>query len=374
MAFDLPARGLVFWPVGNGDSTTIVVDSETYLQVDLNQREKSEDDDDPGWSVVDELVERLPTVNGRPYLAAFALTHPDQDHCRGFVKLLDEVDIGELWFTPRVFREYKKDLCDDAEEFKKEAERRMKETISVNGDPGAGNRVRVFGYSELLEDEFEDFPEDRLTIPGNGLTVIDEKDVSEEFRAFVHAPFKDDDAGERNDTSLGMQVTLYEGDKTIRALLLGDLSYPIIRRIFKVSDADDLAWNVLLAPHHCSKAAMYWKDDGEDEEELKTHIVDEMDKASLDPNRVVSSSNPVPSSNKSGDNPPHAKAKTQYETITDSFLCTMDQDDPIVAELKDGSVVVTGVATASMSASQAADEARGSSEPPSGAYTYGRGL
>ena len=270
MAFDLPARGLVFWPVGNGDSTTIVVDSQTYLQVDLNQREKSEDDDDPGWSVVDELVESLPTVDGRPYLAAFALTHPDQDHCRGFVKLLDEVDIGELWFTPRVFREFKKDLCDDAEEFKKEAERRVKETISVNGDPGAGNRVRVFGYSELLEDEFEHFPEDRLTIPGNGLTVIDEKDVSEKFRAFVHAPFKDDDAGERNDTSLGMQVTLSEGDKRIRALLLGDLSYPIIRRIFKVSDADDLAWNVLLAPHHCSKAAMYWKDDGEEEEELKT--------------------------------------------------------------------------------------------------------
>ena len=79
------------------------------------------------------------------------------------------------------------------------------------------------------------------------------------------------------------------------------------------------------------------------------------------------------SSNKPGDNPPHAKAKTQYETITDSFLCTMDQDDPIVAELKDGSIVVTGIATASMSASQAADDARGSSEPPAGAYTYGRG-
>ena len=373
MAFDLPARGLVFWPVGNGDSTTIVVDSQTYLQVDLNQREKSEDDDDPGWSVVDELVEGLPTVNGRPYLAAFALTHPDQDHCRGFVKLLDEVDIGELWFTPRVFREYKKDLCDDAEDFKKEAERRMKETISVNGDPRRwkpGARLRLF---RVTGGRVRGLPEDRLTVPGNELTVIDEKDVSEEFRAFVHAPFKDDDAGERNDTSLGMQVTLSEGDKKVRALLLGDLSYPIIRRIFNVSDADDLTWNVLLAPHHCSKAAMYWKDDGEDEEELKKHIVDEMDEASRDPNRVVSSSNPVPSSNKPGDNPPHAKAKTQYETITDSFLCTMDQDDPIVAELKDGSIVVTGIATASMSASQAADDARGSSEPPAGAYTYGRG-
>ena len=307
-------------------------------------------------------------------LAAFALTHPDQDHCRGFARLLSEVSIGELWFTPRVFREYKKDLCDDAEEFKKEAERRIKKTIEVNGDPGAGNRVRIFGYSELLKDEtFKDFPDDRLTVPGNELNFIDEIDVSDKFRAFVHAPFKDDDAGDRNDTSLGMQIMLYDGNEELRALLLGDLSYPIIKRIFEVSNSDDLAWNVLLAPHHCSKAVMYWKDAGDEEEKLKQHIVDEMDEASLDPNRVVSSSNPVPSSNETGDNPPHAKAKTQYETITDSFLCTMDQDTPIVAELEDGTVVFKGAATAAISASQASDEARGSNEPPKSAHTYGRG-
>ena len=373
MAFELPARGLVFWPVGNGDSTTIVVDSQTYVQVDLNHMEKSDDDDEPGMAVVDELVEWLPKVNDRPYLAAFVLTHPDQDHCRGFTRLLNEVDIGELWFTPRVFREYKNDLCDDAQKFKKEAERRVKRTIEVNGDPGAGDRVRVFGYSELLAEDFDDFPEDRLTVPGNELTVIDERDLPGEFRAFVHAPFKDDDSGDRNDTSLGMQITLYDGTEELRALLLGDLSYPIIKRIFEVSDAGDLAWNVLLAPHHCSKAAMYWKGDEDDEEKLMRHIVNEMDEASLDPNRVVSSSNPVPSSNKSGDNPPHAKARTQYETIVDSFLCTMDQEDPIVSELKDGVVVITGAATASMSASQAADEARGSNEPPRSAHTYGGG-
>lgn len=374
MAFQFPGRGLVFWPVGNGDSTTIVVNSDTCLQVDLNHLEKSDDDDDSGLAVVDELVRLLPKVNRRPYLAAFALTHPDQDHCRGFAQLLDEVDIGELWFTPRIFHEYKKDLCDDAKKFKKEAERRVKKTTQVNGDPGAGNRVRVFGYSELLEGkDFKDFPDDRLTVPGNELTVIDGKDVSDEFRAFVHAPFKDDDAGERNDTSLGMQITLYSGSKELRALLLGDLSYPIIKRIFKVSEADDLEWNVLLAPHHCSKAVMYWKKEGEEKEKLKKHIVEEIDQASLDPNRVVSSSNPVPSSNKSGDNPPHAKAKTQYETITDSFLCTMDQDDPIVAELEDGKVVLMGVASASMPASEAAAIARGSNEPPKSAHTYGRG-
>ena len=375
MAFELPERGLVFWPVGNGDSTTIVVDSKTCLQIDLNHLEKSEDDSDASWAVVDELVKRLPKVNGQPYLSAFALTHPDQDHCRGFAKLLDEVDIGELWFTPRIFGEYNKDLCDDAQDFKKEAERRVEKTIEAKGDAGAGNRVRVFGYSELLdeESEFKNFPEDRLTIPGDELTMIDETDVSDKFRAFVHAPFKDDDADERNDTSLGMQVTLYDGPQELRALLFGDLCYPIIKRIFEISKSDDLAWNVLLAPHHCSKAVMYWKDDGDKEETLKKHIVDEMDAASLEPNRVMSSSNPVPASNKVGDNPPHVKAKTQYETITESFLCTMDQDEPIVAKFDDKKIVFVGKAAIAMSATEATEIVQGSSETPESSHTYGRG-
>ena len=374
MAFELPGRGLVFWPVGNGDSTTIVVDPETCLQIDLNHLEKSEDDDDASWAVVDELVERLPKVNGHPYLSAFALTHPDQDHCRGFAELLDAVNIGELWFTPRIFREYGKDLCDDAKEFKKEAERRVKKTIDTEDDPGTGNRIHIFGYSELLEeDDFKEFPKYRLTVPGKELTVIDEKDVAGKFRAFVHAPFKDDDAGERNDTSLGMQITLCHGAQKLRALLLGDLSYPIIKRIFEASKLDDLSWNLLLAPHHCSKAVMYWKDEGEDDEKLKKQIVEKMDEASVEPNRVVSSSNPVPSSNKAGDNPPHAKAKMQYETITESFLCTMDQHEPIVAEINEKKVILAGVATASMTASQAANTAQGTNETPRSAHTYGRG-
>ena len=373
MSFELPTRGLVFWPVENGDSTTVVIDSDTHLQVDLNHLEKAEDDDEAAWPVIDELVERLPEVDGRPYLSAFALTHPDQDHCRGFERLLDEVDIGELWFTPRIFREYTKDLSDDAEAFKREAERRVEKTIEAGGDdPGSGDRVRIFGYSETLEeDEFKDFPEDRLTVPGNELTTIDEQDKSDELRVFVHAPFKDDDAGDRNDTSLGMQLTLYDGAMELRALLLGDLSYPIVKRIFDVSDSGDLAWNVLLAPHHCSKSVMYWKDDGDDKEKLKKHIVDEMDEASRTPNRVVSSSKTVPSSNKAGDDPPHAKAKKQYETITDSFLCTMDQDEPIVVEFKDGEIAFAGVAAAAKAASKAADEARGFHRPPQSGHTYG---
>ena len=377
MAFKLPKRGLVFWPVANGDSTTIVIDPKRFIQVDLNQLEKSEEDDEPTWSVVDELVARLPKKNSRPYLAVFVLTHPDEDHCRGFAKLFEEVDIGELWFTPRIFLEYKKDLSDSAKAFKDEAERRVKATIETEGDPGAGNRVRVFGYASLLgQDKFKGLPDDRLVVPGNALTTVDEDDVSQKFRAFAHSPFKDDIEGERNDTSLGLQITLYDGDEKLCALLLGDLKYPAVKRFFDMSKADDIAWNLLLAPHHCSKSVMYWQDDGDDEEALKQDILDAIDSVSKTPNQVVSSSNSIPSSNKKGDNPPHAKAKKRYEEITTNFVCTMENPNkenpvPVVAEFDDGQVTLVATAALSKSATDAARAAQGSDDTPGSAVTYG---
>ncbi len=378
MAFSLPKRGIVFWPVSNGDSTTIVIDSDTVVQVDLNHLAKSEEGDDPTWSVVHYLAARLPEKNKRPYLAVFALTHPDLDHCRGFEKLLGEVDIGELWFTPRVFLEYKKDLSDDAKVFQKEAQRRVQATIKAGGDPGPGNRVRIFGYSPLLEeDEYKGFPEQRLIIPGNPLTVVDEVDVKSKFRAFVHSPFKDDSDGERNETSLGMQITLYDGVTALRALLFGDLAYPTLKRIFQVTkNGDDLAWNVLLAPHHCSRKAMYWHEEGEEEEKLRQDLLDKIEAAAQSPNQIVSSSDPVPASNTKGDNPPHARAKSRYEGITvDGFICTMehpntDNPEPVVFELESGKVKLPAVAPAK-SASAAAKAARGGSAPPAGPVTYG---
>ncbi len=383
MDFELPGRGFVFWPVGNGDSTTIVIDSKTVLQIDLRHMERSDDNDDPTWPVVDELVERLPTKKGHPYLSVFALTHPDEDHCKGFKTLLSKVTIGTLWFTPRVFGEYTRDLCEDATAFKKEAKRRVDATLSKGADPGAGDRVRIFGYSDLFKmKEFEGFPPELLSVPGSSVSIIDGSDRSDEFRGFVHSPFKDDDSGERNDTSLGLQVSLHEGDVALQALLLGDLKYPTIRRIFDRSKADDLAWNVLLAPHHCSKSVMYWKEEGDEEEKLQQKLLDDLEDSSRSSNRVVSSSNPVPSSNKSGDNPPHAKAKKRYETITSRFLCTMetpsqDSPKPIVVAFEGGKIKFSpgggaaGGGGGGKSASESASDARGSDAPPGDPVTYG---
>jgi beta-lactamase superfamily II metal-dependent hydrolase len=143
---DVEGPSFIFWPVGCGDSTTVVISDNEVLQIDLNDTAIAEADDNEKIPLVDELVAKLPKKDGKPYLSCFVLTHPDEDHCRGFVDLLKRVTIGELWHTPRVFREYHKDQCADAKAFRKEAKRRVAATIKAGGDPGAGHRVRVVGH------------------------------------------------------------------------------------------------------------------------------------------------------------------------------------------------------------------------------------
>ena len=62
MATGYPDRGIIFWPVGTGDSTTIIIDKETFLQVDLRHLEAAGDEDDPRTPVLDQLVKLLPRL------------------------------------------------------------------------------------------------------------------------------------------------------------------------------------------------------------------------------------------------------------------------------------------------------------------------
>ena len=378
--FTLPDRGFVFWPVGTGDSTTIVIDEDHVMQVDIRQMESSTEKDDPHAPVVDLLVEHLPQVDGSPYLSTFVLTHPDKDHCQGFADLLDQVTIGEIWFAPRVLSEFDEDLCDDAQAFKEEAQRRVG-NAKVRA-PEAGDRIRIIGYAEVLEEEeYEGFPEDLLTIPGNEVTEIDGEDLSAEFRAFVHAPFKDDAEAERNDTSVGLQVTLKGDNESCRAMLLGDLSNPTVKRIFDISDDDDLKWNVFLAPHHCSKTVMYTSDD-DDKEVLDRKLMTQIEGAGEDCRYIISSSAPIPSSNKAGDNPPHARANNRYFEIVEdgNFICTQEHPDeespvPIVIAVSDDGCELNSDngsgSKNSMDVAAAVEAARGDRTPPTTQTTFG---
>jgi hypothetical protein len=332
----LPSRGLMFWPVGTGDSTTIVVDEDHIIQVDLHDMAEADAEDAIVIPVVDALAAELPHRNGRPYLAVFALTHADQDHCRGFADLLEAVTIGELWATPRLWREYQDAdavICEDARAFQEEAERRVRATRAAAGrgeKPKSGDRILVVGYdSDREQHAYADLPDEYLTGPGHLVTSLDGDDMSAAFEAFVHAPFADDCAAARNETSLALQVTLRDPAGTdARVLLFGDLAHDTIMKIFTYSEAhegeDRLAWDVLLAPHHCSKYVMYR--DGE----LQQDVLDAFERHARDHAVIVASSKPVPSRNDAGDNPPHAKAKARYLQIVDGedrFICTHEWPD-----------------------------------------------
>lgn len=328
MSFKMPGSGFVFWPVGCGDTTTIVIDDQTVMQLDLHHVEASDDDADPRWPVVDHLVAELPKKNGLPYLAAFILTHLDQDHVKGFAELNRRVHIGEIWFTPRALQELEDDadMCEDAEAFCKEARRRIGAVTA--GKTESGDRIRVIGWSEILQEgDFAKIPNTCKTIPGNDVTIIDGVDKASKFRAFIHAPFKDDAERDRNGTSIGMQVTLRHGIQDTKVLLLGDLDHDPIKRIFDQSEDDDVAWNILLAPHHCSKSALYEKRN--DIDVLDEDLLSAIDAAGCDDRWIVSSSVPIPARNLPGDNPPHAKAKNRYQSLVNDgcFLCTGEHPD-----------------------------------------------
>ena len=338
--FVKPQSGFAFWPVGNGDSTTIFVSESVVIQIDLNHTEEAESEDSCRAPIVDELADLLPQIDGKPYLSAFVLSHPDEDHCRGFAQLLERVTIGELWVTPRVLREFKKELSESAKAFKDEAERRVKETICGRGED-AGNRVRIIGYDDLLQDEeYLGFPEERLTVPGNELSEIDGESLDDEISVFIHSPFKEDSSGERNDTSLGIRVELRNEATKLRGLFLGDLSYPVISSIFCRSADEDLEFDVLLAPHHCSKSVMYHSSEDDRPPELKAEIMEKIESLKGEGAFIISSSEAIPDTNQKGDNPPHAKAKVRYQERVEAkhFICTLEHAEeagesiPIVVE------------------------------------------
>jgi hypothetical protein len=301
---------------------------------------------------------------------------------------LNQVTIGEVWQTPRIFREYKKDLCDDAVAFKEEVTRRRNKTIKEKGSVGLGDMIRVIGHDVIFESGiYKDFPEYWRTYPSNTITEINNESVEDDFTAFVHAPFKDDSAAERNDTSLAMQIDVKDGAGAGKALFFGDRAYPTIKQIFDKTKEKErteyLEWNVMLTSHHCSKKVMYWKGDDDDVEKLKQDILDDFEESRLDGAYIITSSE-SDFSDKEGKNPPHLKARKRYEEIIDAdhFKCThehpnQDNPTPIIFNVDsdtfsyEESISDKGYEASGIGLTDATSDARGEDEPPSEKAGFG---
>lgn len=129
-------------------------------------------------------------------------------------------------------------------------------------------------------------------------------------------------------------MTLTEdGGRDAKVLLFGDLAYETIMKIFDYSEYHDreeyLAWDLLLAPHHCSKKVMYVREDGQDV--LKLDILEAFERHAREGSVVVASSATIPTTDLVNANPPHRKAADRYNESADRFICTMEwpsADDP----------------------------------------------
>ncbi|KGT82129.1 metallohydrolase, partial [Xanthomonas vasicola] len=156
---------LTFFPVGNGDMTLVQLVDGSAILIDCNIRLAADDPaDSTARDVAKDLRQRLKLdENGRPYVDAFLLSHPDEDHCRGLRnhfylgKLEDYPDdkkpaaekrivIREMWSSPIVFRRASKlhVLCDDAKAWATEARRRVAH-FKESGWAGAGDRIQIMG-------------------------------------------------------------------------------------------------------------------------------------------------------------------------------------------------------------------------------------
>ena len=323
------------------------------MLIDCKFRSEAEEDNDDYDVINDLLTNKLKTKEkGLPYLNAFVLTHPDQDHCLGFAKKFflnknpetaeptkEEKDsklilIGELWYSPRVFTEHEDDLSEDAKSFKKEAERRMKlwkNNDSTKNKPG--NRIRIIGYSDV--DDLKGIPDECISAAGDEICKMDGKKRTK-YRFFIHSPFKNSIEGDsRNETSIVMQIRVdADGSKDAGKLFFGgDAEWRVWKKIQeKTSDKKNLEWNLFEAPHHCSYT--FFSDDRDSEpEESSLNFLDNR----VGNGYIVSSSKTI---KKNNDNPPCQKAKNRYiqklDDDDDYFKCTEENEKqvPVVFEIK----------------------------------------
>lgn len=354
------AAKITFFPVSNGDMTLITLADNTSILIDINIRASSVDSDDISCDVATELRKRIKEDGDeRPYVDVFLLTHPDQDHCRGLKDHFHMGNLGdyndeppegdekkivikELWSSPRVFRRASKrnTLCDDAKAFNKEAKRRVKLFREQEGsDIDDGDRIKIFGIDE---DGKTDGLEEILVRRGDLFSNINGNDNPRiQVRALgplaINEIEEEEEKIGKNHSSVILQFSLAADSGPVGDcfyLAGGDAEVAIWEKVWEENKrmADNLKYDILLAPHHCSWHTLS-HDSWTESEDPK---VNENAKSALSQAEkgahIVSSSKPVVDDE---NNPPCIGAKEEYESILEDgggeFICTDEypaEDNP----------------------------------------------
>ena len=353
---------LSFFPVGNGDMTLVRTEGGHTVLIDMNIRVAADDPDDDTPDVASKLREKLSRdAEGRLYVDALLVSHPDEDHCRGLRKHFhlgppdawprsaDRILIREIWSSPMVFRRASRRhvLCDDARAFNAEARRRVRRFRDTPWAVGDGDRILILGEDE--DGKTDDLQGILVRVEQAFSRINGAEDWTMNARLLAPLPTENDDDEEilsKNNSSTIVQFSLAGdgiGDKC-RFLTGGDAEVVIWEKLWKRHcwRTDWLSYDILLSPHHCSWHSLShdsWSDMREKAE------VSEDARNALSQTRdgvtIVASSGPI---EEDDNDPPCIRAKREYEAIAEdasgSFKCVGEHPStksPDVMEFEIGS-------------------------------------
>lgn len=349
------------FPVDNGDMMLMVTESGRRILVDCNIRQSADDPGTEHSDVAAQLRERLiRDLQGRLYVDAFLLTHPDQDHCRGlkrhfhlgkvedWSKTADKIVIKEMWSSPVVFRRASKDhtLCDDALAWGTEARRRVAE-FRKSGWLGDGDRILIMGEDD--NGKTDDLGPILIRVDQEFWTIAGTSEILS-FTARLLAPLPADDEDEeailsKNDSSVVLSVAFQSSaQEAARYLIGGDAEVAVWERLWRRNKdrASRLEYDVLIAPHHCSWHSLSYyswslfKQEAKVSAEARNALGQARQGA-----MVLASSKPIVHDD---NDPPCIRAKREYESILSCkkgvFRCISDgtNDNPYELEVSTGGV------------------------------------
>ena len=258
-----------FYPVGNGDTSQIVLDNGKRILVDYRHVKSSEDNKGPEINLAQTLRAEL-EESKRNYFDVVAFTHGDKDHIENSTEFFwleykkefqgdDRIKIKELWVPAALIIEdlAKDELSTEIAFWRQEARYRL-----ING-----SGIKVFSRPDQLKKFLEDAGltvESRQHLIVNAGQLVDTFNIDADgVEFFCHSPFmKHVDEGDdlRNGAALIFNVRFKIGAQTYDYFCVGDSDCTVLEDIVAISklkgNEDRLAWDLYNIPHHCSHHAL----------------------------------------------------------------------------------------------------------------------
>lgn len=337
------AHRVVFYPVGNGDTSQIILENGKRLLFDFRHCKKTENGEGPEINLAERLRAELKEANRNDF-DVVAFTHGDKDHIENSTEFFElrhatkyqgngRIKIKTLWVPAAMILE-----CgtndDQSSEFviwRQEARHRLIK----------GEGIHVFSKPDKLKSWLNDngltLDSRRHLITDAGCLVPEFSIESDGVEFFCHSPFikhVDDGDDLRNAAALIFNVRFRQGGLDFDYLAIGDSDWCVLEDIVQAtknhSNMDRLAWDLHNIPHHCSYLAL--SDDKGDAETIPKPLIKELLQQGKAGAYLVSSSYPIPDTREARDQqlPPHIQAKKCYQRYLQEvggakFIVTMEE-------------------------------------------------